>query len=98
MAAGLLLASVLAVLTLLAVTGALRVRRYSRRHIVASLAVHGRGIDFTRRPDGDRWKLRLRERRCRWPSSGEEPPDNGAREPRPPAGPNPASGVRLHRP
>ena len=75
-----------------------RVRRYSRRHVVASLTVQDRGIYFSRTPDGDWWKLRLRRRHCARPNDDEDPPDSGVREPRPPAGAGPASGARLELP
>ena len=73
-------------------SGALRVRRYSAVHVDGRLAVAGRGLFFSRTPDGLWWRLRLR--RCRrvledrdgW---GEPPPDGGVREPRRPLGPPP---------
>lgn len=83
----------------------LRVHRYSRRHVVAQLTIAGRGIYFSRTPDGDWWALRLRRPRaapaCSWPASGGEPPDIGVREPRRPSGPGPraaAACVELPRP
>ena len=87
----LLILVVLAALVALAATGALRVRRYSHSHVDAQLAIAGRGLHFTRTPDGVWWRLRLRpcrrvyEDRSGW---GEPPPDS-VREPRRPLGPNP---------
>ena len=85
-----LLVIVLPVAGLLA--AGLRIRIYSRRRIVAELAFAGRGLYFSRTPDGDWWKLRLRRRRCAptggtWPA--DDPPGAGTREPRRPPGPRP---------
>ena len=88
----LLLLFVLAALLALAATGGLRVRRYSQSHVDAQFAIAGRGLYFTRTPDGVWWRLRLRpcrrvyEDRSGW---GEPPPDSSVREPRRPLGPNP---------
>ena len=86
----------------LALAGVLNVRRYSSRHLTAQLAVSGRGVFFSRTPDGVWWRLRLRpcrrryEDRSGWPDA---PPDGGVREPRPPRGPSPLSAaVRLDPP
>ena len=89
----LLSASSLAVV--LIATGGLAVRR-NGSHVVAQLAVGGRGLFFSRTPDGVWWRLRLRpcrracEDRSGW---GEPPPDSGVREPRPRPGPGPLAGV-----
>jgi hypothetical protein len=98
----LLLVVVLLTPTALVLTGALRVRRHSRGHVVGCLAVRGRGVFFSRTPDGDWWKVRLRGRSCGlgggWVTGGEDPPDIGVREPRPPSGPRPGTPVRLDLP
>jgi hypothetical protein len=76
--------------------GGLRVRRFSPGHITARLTVAGRGLYFSRTPDGDWWALRLR-RRCRAasppPGPADAPPDIGVREPRRPPGPGPVAGA-----
>src|SRR4051812_27826166 len=81
---------------------AVRVRRYSRRHIAGEIAIRGRGLFFSRTPDGTWWRLRLRARRCSSTGSGdwgEGPPDGGIREPRRPPGPGPlGAGVKLQPP
>ncbi len=81
--------------------GGLRVRRFSPGHITARLTVDGRGLYFSRTPDGDWWALRLR-RRCPAASmaSGppDEPPDIGVREPRRPLGGGPSGAARLELP
>ena len=103
---GLILASVtsvlaavallLATLVVLAGTGGLSIRRYSRSHVVAQLAIAGRGIYFSHTPDGAWWRLRLRpcrrvcEDRSGW---GEPPAAGGVREPRRPLGPGPIAGA-----
>jgi hypothetical protein len=77
------------------------VRRYSRGHITAQLAVRGRGIYLSRTPDGTWWKARLVPRRtCTDPSEwSDPPPDSGVREPRRPSGPDPAaSSIELEPP
>ena len=67
----------------------LRVRRYSRVHVVAQLTFGGRGLYFSRTPDGIWWRLRLRAR-CGAPARPpDEPPDAGVREPRRPRSPQP---------
>jgi len=85
-----------------AATGVLSVRRYSHRHITAQLAVGGRGVFFSRTPDGVWWRLRLRpcrrryEDRSGWP---DPPPSGGVREPRRPRDPGPlAAAVGLDPP
>jgi hypothetical protein len=97
-----LLLGALAVFAAAVATGGFAVRRYSGSHVVAHLAVAGRGLYFSRTADGTWWKLRLR--RCRrvcedrggW---GEPPPDGGVREPRRPLGPDPfAAAVELDPP
>jgi hypothetical protein len=93
--AGLLLVAFVAVIVLTA-SGGLTVKRYSGAHLVAQLAGRGRGLYFSRTPDGVWWRLRLRpcRRVCedRW-GWGEPPPDSGVREPRRPLGPGPATSV-----
>jgi hypothetical protein len=90
----LLPASLLA-FAVLTVSGGLSVRRYPSSHVVAQLAVAGRGLYFSRTADGAWWRLRLRpcrrvcEDRGGW---GEPPPDAGVREPRRPEGPGPLAG------
>ena len=88
-----------AVMAGLVASGTLRVRRFSRRHMTAQLAVARRGLFFSRTPDGVWLRLRLRpcdrryEDRSGWP---EPPPDTTVREPRRPLGPAPSAGaVRL---
>jgi hypothetical protein len=76
----------------------LRVRRRGPGHVVAQLTLAGRGLYFSRTPDGDWWKLRLR-RRCpatpAW-SGPEDPHGAGVRETRRPPGPQPlSSGARA---
>jgi hypothetical protein len=80
----------------LSATGGLSVRRYSGAHVVAHLAVTGRGLYFSRTPDGVWWRLRLRpcRRRCEDRSDWAEPPlDVGVREPRRPLGSGPFAGA-----
>src|SRR5215207_351618 len=86
----------------LAATGVLSVRRYSRHHVTAHVAIAQRGLFFSRTPDGRWWRVRLRrcdgcyEDRSSW---GDPPPDVGVREPRRPLGPGPAAtAVRLDPP
>jgi hypothetical protein len=80
----------------LAAVGWLAVRRYSGSHLVAHFAIAGRGLYFSRTPDGSWWRLRLRPRgrvcedRGGW---GEPPPDSGVREPLRPLGPGPRTGA-----
>jgi hypothetical protein len=88
-------------LVVLAATGGLSVRRYSATHVAAQLAISGRGLYFSRTPDGAGWRLRLRpcrrtcEDRSGW---GQPPPRSGVREPRRPLGPGPIAGaVELER-
>jgi hypothetical protein len=86
----------------LAASGGLRVRRYSGAHVVAHLAVAGRGLYVSRTPDGTWWRLRVRScrRRCEDRLSwGDPPPDIAVREPRRPLGPGPVAGtVKLDQP
>lgn len=85
---------------LLVLAGGLRVRRHSPSHITARLTLGGRGIYFSRTPDGNWWQLRLGRRApgCRWPGAGEQPPDIGVREPRRPLGSGPAAAARVDLP
>jgi hypothetical protein len=96
------LAAIVPIALAAALAGGLRVRRFSPGHVTGRLTVAGRGIYFSRTPDGDWWALRLR-RRCRAtsPASGptDEPPDIGVREPRRPPGAGPAAAAaRLELP
>jgi hypothetical protein len=80
----------LAVVAALVGSGMLHVRRYSAVHVDGRLAVAGRGLFFSRTPDGVWWRLRLRS--CRHvledrDGGGEPPPECGVREPRRPLGP-----------
>ena len=78
----------------LVATGGLSVRRYSGSHLVAHLAVAGRGLYISRTPDGLWWRVRLRprRRRCEDRSGWDDPPpDVAVREPRRPLGPEPFS-------
>jgi hypothetical protein len=90
-----LLLALLLAFAVLAATGGLSVRR-NGSHVVAQLAVGGRGMYFSRTPDGVWWRLRLQpcrhvcEDRGGW---GEPPPDSGVREPRRPPGPGPLAGL-----
>ena len=90
-----LLAAFAAVVVLTA-SGGLVVKRYSHAHVVAHLAVCGRGLYFSRTPDGVWWRLRMRpcrrvfEDRSGW---GEPPPDSAVREPRRPVSPGPIAGA-----
>jgi hypothetical protein len=91
-----LLVAVLTAVTVLAVTGVLEVRRFSRTHLTAKLAIRRRGIFISRTPDGTWWRVRLRPARCEWTPPmdfGDAPPDSGVREPRRPLGPGPAAGT-----
>ena len=102
--AGLILASVTlllmvsaalaATVAVVAGTGGIHFRRYSTAHIEAQLTIAGRGLYFSRTPDGAWWRLRLRpcRRVCEDRSGWGEPPfDAGVREPRRPLGPDPRS-------
>jgi hypothetical protein len=81
---------------------AVSVHRYSPGHVVGEVAVRGRGLFFSRTPDGSWWRVRLRARRCTttYPADwGDPPPDAGVREPRRPPGSGPLSAtVKLERP
>lgn len=52
-------------------TSAVRVKRYSRQHVVVRLTIGGRGLYFSRTPDGIWCRLRLRRHapRCCGPVS-----------------------------
>jgi hypothetical protein len=84
------------------VANAVSVRRYSPRHVVGEVALGGRGVFFSRTPDGTWWRLRLRSRRCTTtaPDDWDDlPPDDGVREPRRPVGPGPlTSSAKLQPP
>jgi hypothetical protein len=87
----LLLLLLLIILLVVGLAYGLRVRRYSRGHVVAELTVRGRGLYYSRTPDGIWWRIRLRAR-CGAPGPASppvEPPDAGVREPRRPRGPRP---------
>jgi hypothetical protein len=77
------------------------VRRYSRGHVAGQATLFGRGLYFSRTPDGIWWRVRLspRRRMCgplgEW---GEDPPDIGVREPRRPPPPSPSAGGRVSPP
>jgi hypothetical protein len=43
---------------------AVTLRRYSPSHLVGELSLAGRGVFFSRTPDGIWWRVRLRGRRC----------------------------------
>jgi hypothetical protein len=76
-------------------TGGLAMRRYSGSHVVAHIAIAGRGLYFSRTLDGTWWRLQLRpwRRVCEDRDSWEEPPPaSGVREPRRPLGPGPLGG------
>ncbi len=93
----------LAAVAALVGSGVLHVRRYSVAHVVEGrLAVAGRGLFFSRTPDGIWWRVRLRARRCTttYPADwGDPPPEDGVREPRRPLGPPPrAAQIALHDP
>ena len=92
----------LAAIAALCGSGVLRLHRYSPVHVDGRLAVAGRGLFFSRTPDGVWWRLRLRpcrgvlEDRDGW---GDPPPEGGVREPRRPLGPPPrADQIALHEP
>jgi hypothetical protein len=86
----------------LAATGGLAMRRYSGSHLVTHIAIAGRGLYFSRTPDGTWWRLRLNpwRRVCEDRGNWEEPPPaSGVREPRRPLGPGPLpGGVELDPP
>jgi hypothetical protein len=71
---------------------AVKVHRYSPRHVVGEISVAGRGLILSRTPDGIWWRVRLRGGRCTttYPADwGDAPPDAGVREPRRPPGRGP---------
>jgi len=84
------------------VANAVSVRRYARHHLAGEVALRGRGLFFSRTPDGTWWRLRLRARRCTttYPADwGDAPPDGGVREPRRQPGLGPlAASVKLQPP
>ena len=85
----------------LVLANAVSVRRYSRRHIAGEIALGGRGLFFSRTPDGTWWSVRLRRRRCSTTSPadwGDPPPDGGVREPRRPLAPGPRGTAVTVRP
>ena len=97
------LAALVVIALVAGLAGGLRLRRFSPGHITARLTGSGRGIYFSRTPDGDWWALRLRRRRCQaaFPATGpaDESPDIGVREPRRPPGGGPVAGAaRLELP
>jgi hypothetical protein len=93
------LAAAAAFISGVCIANAVSVRRYSPRHVVAQVAIGGRGLFFSRTPDGTWWKLRLRSRRCIATSPtdwGDPPSAGGVREPRRPRAPGPlAASVKL---
>jgi hypothetical protein len=79
---------------------AVTVRRFSHSHVVGELTVAGRGLFFSRTPDGLWWRLRLGGRRCTttYPADwGDAPPDAGVREPRRPPGRGPLNAAAAVR-
>jgi hypothetical protein len=69
-----------------------RVRRYFPGHLTLQATLAGRGLYFTRTPDGTWWAIRLRRRRCRlacWRPGDSGSEGTGVREPRRPLGPGP---------
>ena len=95
MAGWLLVATTLG-LVAFTLTRTLEVRRYSRGHVSAQLAIAGRGLYVSRTPDGTWWKVRLRRCAPACPPAedrGEPPPDAGVREPRRPFGQGPIAGA-----
>lgn len=80
---------------------AVGVRRYSRVHLEGHVALHGRGVFFSRTPDGFWWRLRLRARRrscSAFPGPDDGGPDIGVREPHRPSGPQLSGSVQLRAP
>ena len=97
------IAGSLAAVAALFLSGVLRIHRYSPVHVDGRLAVAGRGLFFSRTPDGVWWRVRLRP--CRRvvledrEGGGEPPPEGGVREPRRPLGPPPrADQIALDEP
>ena len=89
------IAGSLAAAAALVLSGVVRIHRYSPARVDGRLAVAGRGLFFSRTPDGVWWRMRLRpcrrvvlEDREGW---GEPPPAGGVREPRRPLGPPPGA-------
>jgi hypothetical protein len=92
---GLSLAALVTAIALSATAGGIRLRRHSAAHVDGRLTIAGRGLYFSRTPDGRWWRFRWRPRRCAafedrsaW---DDPPPDIGVREPRRPLGPDPLS-------
>ena len=54
----LFVAALVAFLVVVTATGGLRLRRYSGSHWVGHLVIAGRGLHFSRTPDGAWWRLR----------------------------------------
>jgi hypothetical protein len=80
---------------------AVTVCRYSPSHVVGEVSVAGRGLFFSRTPDGIWWRVRLRGRRCTttYPADwGDAPPDAGVREPRRPPGRGPLNAAAALEP
>ena len=80
---------------------AVTLHRYSPSHLVGELSLAGRGVFFSRTPDGIWWRVRLRERRCTttYPADwGDPPPDAGVREPRRPPGRGPHNAAAAFEP
>jgi len=87
---------VLGGLALVAACSEVRIRRYMPGHLVAHFTVAGRGLYFSRTPDGVWCRWRLLSPRCRTtlPCDWGDPPGSaGVREPRHPLGPGPAAGA-----
>ena len=84
------------------VANAVSVRRYARHQLAGEVALGGRGLFFSRTPDGTWWRLRRRARRCSttYPADwGDAPPAGGVREPRRPPGLGPLqASVKLQPP
>jgi hypothetical protein len=77
------------------------VRRYPPSHVVGEVSLAGRGLFFSRTPDGIWWRVRLRGRRCTatYPADwGDAPPDAGVREPRRPPGRGPLNAAATLEP
>jgi hypothetical protein len=80
---------------------AVTARRYSPSHFVAELSLAGRGVFFSRTPDGVWWRVRFGGRRCTttFPADwGDAPPDAGVREQRRPPGRGPLNAAAASQP
>lgn len=75
---------------------AVQVRRYSRVHLKVSVSVRGRGVFFSRTPDGA-WRS-LRPRRCTERGWWDDTDGTGVREQRRPVGPDLGTGAGLELP